>query len=95
MDNRIIGEPVEYERIFQRGFATSRFGSPSEMRNIFLLASGDGGESCGLFVAHVLLHFIINVRRSSEIQEYAFMQYMHVTHLIDTVDETPGSVCLR
>lgn len=39
--------------------------------------------------------FTIGVRKSSESQEYSFLQYIETTRLIDTVYVTLGCVCLR
>lgn len=50
-----IREAVERERKMQRKIATSRFGSFSDKKNIFVLVSGGREECSGLWVANVLL----------------------------------------
>lgn len=60
-----------------------------------MLVFGGKEESSGLWVAKVLLLFKISVRKSNEKQEYAFLPYIAVTSLTDTLERTLGCVSLR
>lgn len=63
-------------------------------RSGFLIVSGGGDNGGGLWVPRFLLLFKICYKESNGTEEYAFLRFMEITGLIDTVDNTVGSVCL-
>lgn len=78
------------QKDFSEYFAANRFGASGVKRNIFVLAAGGG-----LWVANVLLLFMMIVRGGIDIWEYVLLQYMEVTYLIGMVEETLEYGCLR
>lgn len=95
MEKEFIREPVQYKKRVQRIFATDRIRSSGDKRISFVPDFGGGEKGDDLRFATVLILFRISVGESLEAQGYEFLQYMKLTNVIDTVDETVGCVCVR
>lgn len=94
-DNEFIKEPVKYERIFQRVFATVWYVSFGVKKNRFVWVSGGEEEGSDLWVAKVIQLRRISFRGSNESREFAFLQFMNVSRSIDTMYEPLGFDGLR
>lgn len=68
------------------------FGAGVERGNSLVQASSGGGKGNESWGTEALFLFQMSVEGDSESQEYAALQYMWKTFLIDTISQTPGRV---
>lgn len=65
------------------------------IKNRFLVLSGGGEKARVLWAAKAMALFRINDRRRNESHQYVHLNYIDVTRLIDTVDQTLVCLCQK
>lgn len=93
--HEMVKERGDYERRVQGVFASDNFWTSGVSRNRYVLVTGGEDKGEGLWVAKVLLLFRMNLGGEEVGKEYAFLQYMEVSRLVDVIEETLNFVCLR
>lgn len=76
------------QRVFERG----KFGPSRRLGNSFVLLECERDKNTKLWITEIVLLFQMHVNNYGEEKNFAFVQYMDVTSLLDNLDRVLGYV---
>lgn len=89
-----LGNVAGAQNIVQHVFVCGKFGSDKAMKYSFLIIGWEKEKESVLWIAKILLLFVLKMQGNLAAKESAFLRYMQCTKSLDDIDRELGCLCI-